>query len=364
MSKNSTSIGAGQLVCDPNVSGNVSQRVPLLVGRRLPAARSGDTLTHAHISPLPYSSPSVTPVTYSDYGKRLASAYNLGQRVFAGGSEGVKPAKPYKPDAPIKPKKPVDSGNLQIWVDGSLIKVSKPSGSCNHSGGGKRNIVLGFSRGSRRRVLQKMAMLIRSVLPLFVTLTYPSEYSLDYTQWKKHLDTWCKRLHRKYPTAGLIWRLEAQKRGAPHYHLLIFGVDLTSEVKSWIAQSWFEVVASGDMKHLAHGTDVEMVRSSRGVRAYTGKYIAKVQAPIEVDGVDWSRVGRWWGVRYAENLPFSEVIGGEGLSYREAAVFMRFLRRYLKGQGVKVNGSLPGMSVYVNEPKRWMEVLDRLLATG
>ena len=342
-----------QVVSPTSQTGGVARR-----GQ--PSQDGGDVLTHAHISPLPYVSASVTPVTYSDYGKRLRRAWELGQRVFAGGPEGVKAERPYKPsDAP---KKRAAGGKLQAWVDGSLVKVAKPSGNRPQAGGGKRNIVLGFSRGARRRILQKMAMLIRSVLPLFVTLTYPSEYSTDYTQWKKHLDTWCKRLHRRYPAAGLIWRLEAQKRGAPHYHLLIFGLELTPDVRQWIAQSWFEVVKSGDPKHLVYGVDCQPVRSARGVRSYVGKYIAKVQAPIEGCGVDWSKVGRWWGVRYTENLPWSEVFGGDGLTYREAAVLMRYLRRYLKGQGVKVNSSLPGMSVYVNEPKRWIEVLDRLLA--
>ena len=324
--------------------------------RGKPPEMVGDALTHAHISPHGGdTSGSSNILAYTDYGKRLRRAYELGQRVFAGGPDGVKSGKPRKSG------KRSDGGKLQIWQDGSLIKVSKPVGGSGSAGGGKRNIVLGFSRGARRRMLQKLAMLIRAVLPLFITLTYPSEYSPDYTQWKKHLDTWCKRLHRKFPKAGLIWRLEAQKRGAPHYHLLVFGVELTPEVRGWIARSWFEVVASGDIKHLHHGADCEPVRSPRGVRAYVSKYMAKVQEPVGPVGVDWSRVGRWWGVRYAENLPWSDVMGGDGLTHREAATLMRYLRRYLKGQGVKVNGSLPGMAVYVNEPKRWIEVLDRLL---
>lgn len=327
--------------------------------RGQPPKHRADALTHAHISPQQQVK------AYSDYGKRLRAAYELGQKRFAGGPGGITPPKHRK--SPAGPKvAPSAGGKMQFWVDGSLVKVSKPSGSCNHSGGGKRSIVLGFSKGSRRRILQKLAMLIRTVLPLFVTLTYPADFPVDYTQWKKHLDTWCKRLHRRYPAAGLIWRLEPQKRGAPHYHMLIFGVELTPEVRDWIAQSWFEVVASGDIKHLHHGSDCQAVRSPRGVRAYVGKYIAKVQAPVvsapTEDSVDWSRVGRWWGVRYTENLPWSEVLGADGLTYREAAVFMRYLRRYLKGQGVKVSGSLPGMTVYVNEPKRWIEVLDRLLS--
>ena len=323
----------------------------------------GDTLTHAHISPQGRS-------RSFDNGtiERLTHHAKLSKRVV---HDRPKPSRIRK----SPPKERVDGGRLRFWVDGSLVKVSKPVGNRSQVGGGKRDIVMGFSRGSRRRILQKMAMLVRSVLPLFVTLTYPLEYSTDYAQWKKDLDTWCKRLHRRYPDAGLIWRLEAQRRGAPHFHLLIFGVELTPVIRQWIAQSWFEVVGSGDEKHLKHGADAQMVRSSRGVRSYVGKYIAKVQSPPMPDcecsepgtthsPIDWSKVGRWWGVRYTHNLPWSEEFIADGITYREAAVFMRYLRRYLKGQGVRVNGSLRGMMVYVNEPKRWVEVLDRLLEGG
>jgi hypothetical protein len=291
-----------------------------VVGRRLPkhAVQRGP-LTHAHISP---------PLTKHERGK---------------------------------------VGNFTAWVDGSLVKVSKPQGYRPNPGGGKRGCVVGFSRASRRRMMHKMAMLCREELPLFVTLTYPAEFSPDYTQWKSDLDKFCKRLHRKYPQAGLIWRLEPQRRGAPHYHMMIFGLEFTGEARMWIARAWFEVVGSEDEKHLRHGTDMQMIRSVRGARSYVAKYLAKEQStlPIVADpdasAVDWSKVGRWWGVRYAENLPWSETLGGDGLTFHEAAVCMRYLRRYLKGQGVKLSGSLPGLTVFVQDPRRWVDVLDRLL---
>jgi hypothetical protein len=262
-----------------------------------------------------------------------------------------------------------DLGNCEIWIDGSLMKVSKPVGHRAQVGGGLRGQVHGFSKASRRRLMQKIAQLRQDARPLFLTLTYPGEFPLEAAHWKRDFDKWCKRLHRKYPAAGLVWRLEPQKRGAPHFHVLLYGVKLAVDFREWLRLSWYECVNSGDTKHYYRGTDVEAVRSHRGVRSYAGKYLAKVQAPpqqVDCDGEilpmpDWSAVGRWWGVRYGENLPFSDVVGGRGLSFVEAARLMRYLRRYLKGQGKRVNGSMPGMTVFVNTPRQWFDNLDRLI---
>lgn len=264
---------------------------------------------------------------------------------------------------------PGDLGNCEIWVDGSLIKVSKPAGQRKQVGGGLRGQVHGFSKASRRRLMQKLAQVKQDARPLFLTLTYPGEFPLAAADWKRDFDKWCKRLHRKYPGAGLVWRLEPQKRGAPHYHVLLYGVQISVEFREWLRLSWYECVNSGDIKHYHRGTDVEAVRSHRGVRSYAGKYLAKVQAPpqqVNQDGEilpmpDWSAVGRWWGVRYGENLPWSEVVGGRMLSFGEAARLMRYLRRYLKAQGKRVFGSMPGMTVFVNSPRQWFDNLDNLI---
>lgn len=353
--------------------------VPCPSGAAFPVVQSslfGDevvTLTHAHISPTKQKSVSAISPQFSrsrtfDNGTvhRLGQLKELGQSIQVPDYK-LKPPPKYRPD--VKPDPNRDAGNCQIWVDGSLIKVSKPSSSFRRSGGGKRNIVLGFSKASRRRLMQKIAQLNRDAKPIFLTLTYPADYPLHYTEWKTDFDKWCKRLHRKYPEAALIWRLEPQKRGAPHFHLLVYGVEISVEFREWLRASWYECVGSGDVKHYHHGTDVEPLRSYRGVRSYVGKYIAKTQAPptpTDEDGVllptpDWSKVGRWWGVRYGDNLPWSRVIGGKMLTYEHSCKLLRYLRRYLKGQGKRVSGSLPGLTVFVNNPGQWLQNFDRLL---
>lgn len=331
------------------------------------------SLIHAHISPpRPISSGllalrSSNEVTDADLRrwKALADLGDLPQ------NEYYKIPKPVKNPKPVAQRADPNFGKLEIWLDGSLIKVSKPAGNRVQVGGGLRGDVCGFSRASRRRLMQKLAMIEQEATAFFVTLTYPGEYSLDSTQWKVHFDKWAKRLHRRFPLAGFIWRLEPQRRGAPHFHCMVYGIDVSkSELAMWASRSWYECVDSGDERHLRRGVDVRACHNSKGLRGYAGKYLAKVQTPpnqTDVDGVivaqavDWTSVGRWWGVRYSKNLPFSKVLGSKTLGYYEAARLMKFLRRYLRGQGVRVSGSMPGMTVFVNSPRQWFANLDSLL---
>lgn len=126
---------------------------------------------------------------------------------------------------------------------------------------------------------------------LFVTLTYPSDWPGSWSVWKRHLDTWLKRLRRRLPAAAGAWKLEPQARGAPHFHLLVVGAPFLA--RDWLSRTWYEVVSSADPKHLAAGTNVQLARSHRGVLAYAAKYTAKHQ---ELPASWHGGVGRWWGV--------------------------------------------------------------------
>lgn len=82
----------------------------------------------------------------------------------------------------------------------------------------------GFSRQSRRRLLYLLASIDQqaSGLPLFVTLTHPGKDWEGYAEeMKRHLDNFHRWLSYRHPEASAFWRLEMQKRGAPHFHLLV-----------------------------------------------------------------------------------------------------------------------------------------------
>jgi hypothetical protein len=167
--------------------------------------------------------------------------------------------------------------------------------------GSIRGVVQGFSRWSRKRLTDLVHQVDRSTSkPLFVTLTYPAAYPTDWQETKRHLHNWLRRLMRRWPGASVIWRLEYQKRGAPHYHVLVFGVPFLP--KRWVSRSWFEVVGSGDDKHLAAGTQVVRVRSWRGAAYYCSKYLSKASEGHP------SETGRMWGTRGVLPIELVDVV--------------------------------------------------------
>lgn len=226
------------------------------------------------------------------------------------------------------------------WNAGaSLLKVKNGQVS-EQVGGGIRGNVKGFSKGSRRRLMQTIARIRQDAeLPNFITLTYPERFPSP-KESKKHLDIFQKRLRRMFPNIGAIWKLEPQERGAPHYHMLAWGQE-TEELLRFVAKSWFEIAGNGDMKHLLFHLGVfkdskpcvSKVRSFRGVWSYASKYLGKT---FEVAGWDEKETGRFWGLLGRENVPFGEPMT-MFITLKDAHQWMRYQRRFagLKGRDYK-----------------------------
>lgn len=147
-----------------------------------------------------------------------------------------------------------------------------------------------FSSASRRRLLKTIAQ-IEGGKPIFVTLTYHKEWGTP-LEWKADLNRFLVELHRKYPKMGGVWRLELQKRGAPHYHLLLWGGYLD---KAWLSDAWHRATRS--KANLLMGTRVEAIRSERGVMSYASKYMSKSSRDDCPEGI-----GRHWGIFAKNNL--------------------------------------------------------------
>jgi hypothetical protein len=140
--------------------------------------------------------------------------------------------------------------------------------------------------------------------PLFWTATYPRQYDPNPRRWKRDLKAMAKRLQRHFPEIAIEWRLEAQKRGAPHFHCLLYNVDFIK--KRWMARQWYEVVGSGDKRHLRRGSRIEKIRTIRGVQSYVSKYMTK-PGDQEHDFGPGVRPGRFWGIIGRAYLPRTPV---------------------------------------------------------
>jgi len=149
-----------------------------------------------------------------------------------------------------------------------------------------------------------------------VTLTYPAEFPCTGPQTKRHLQNFRLRLLRKWPTIGGVWFLEFQRRGAPHYHVLLtlklweMGELVERErrhnklgarkyrtiewVQDLLSSWWYEIVSSGDLRHLRAGTAVEVIEEEQGALRYAACHAAKPHQKKVPEG--FADVGRFWGV--------------------------------------------------------------------
>jgi len=223
-------------------------------------------------------------------------------------------------------------------------------------GGGLRGRVMGFSRKSRKRMLDLMNCIHENWVSeaVFLTLTYADVFPEDAARWKRDLDVFCKRMRRQYPRAAVVWRLEWVPRRsgvnvgrlAPHFHLLVFGVPWMD--LRWLATAWYETVDSGDERHLGAGTQAQRVRSRRGVMHYCAKYMGKTAMSPPF----WT--GRVWGVIGRELLPI--LLRTRELTWEQFYRMRRVMRRWVDKQTRRKRWTRfrgQGITAYLSEREAW-----------
>src|SRR5215203_2980498 len=225
-------------------------------------------------------------------------------------------------------------------------KTSNRLSLSRRRGGGIRDRVRGFSRASRRNLLRRLASINRRAFRafrgriIFVTLTYPGEYPQDPELCKGHLKAFRKRLQREFGSFAAFWRLGIQKRGAWHFHLLLFvgpSVRSVGELRRFISSSWYEVTGKVSEGHLRTGTRVEAVKRWKEATSYVERYMAK---PEEFP--EGLQTGRIWGVWNEELLPVRwDTVQ---VSLRDAFMIRRIYRKLARRKG---SGSLHSITVFV-----------------
>lgn len=106
----------------------------------------------------------------------------------------------------------------------------------------------------------------------FVTLTY--KHTTCHSRAKRDLDTWLKRLKRKYgKDQPFLWVAEIQSsryartgEAVIHFHIALKQwLDL-----DWVSASWREITGQETTRQ-----DVRLIRSADGIARYLGKYLTK-----------------------------------------------------------------------------------------
>lgn len=225
---------------------------------------------------------------------------------------------------------------LRVEQQGNLLSVKrKPKQHVPPPDNTSRGDVRQFTAKSRKRLLEKFARLDRFKVnhqkALFITLTY-EKLMLDFKRAKRDLKVFCERIRRKFPKAFIVWRMETQRSGSCHFHLIVGNVRFWDVNEAQTA--WNDV--SGQTAR--NSLDIEALRSHRGCMYYVSKYVAKTDTtrlrlinrrylamfaqlmfmrlrPSErflmglslfhIFSHDLCWVGRFWGVWGKENMPFA-----------------------------------------------------------
>lgn len=240
-----------------------------------------------------------------------------------------------------RPYQDLKTATLQIWPN--MVKMKVPSKQPPHLALVRRGAVgLEFSGKMRKRFLDRFnSWHVPNENMYFIHLTYPSEYDQDWHTWKLHLKAFKSHLKRMFPDAEGWWKLELQRRGAPHFHMVI---DLRQKCavkrfRAWVDAVWARIAHSMDQYGGKYACRVEPVFSVRHARNYVCKYMSKLSfAPVDEHGevMDSSNMrdtmGRLWGRIGKPNCEQIDAIQVDV----ESVVWMRLqLAHQLKKQGAR-----------------------------
>lgn len=207
--------------------------------------------------------------------------------------------------------------------------------------GARRGRVTGWSRASRRRFLFALTAINWHAFSgkLFVTLTYPADWPRQGPRAKAQLQAFKRWWEREtgLPAMG-AWKMEFQRRGAPHFHLLLvcplsWAVEL-DVTRARVRAKWSAIcgaearvdvqVPFSDLgKYLTYAARGDGKRF-KGGEADDGRLS---QTEVPVDFVDVGRLWGIWGLRPEWS--------GEQLARGDYVELRRRLRRYARNVGAR-----------------------------
>ena len=171
----------------------------------------------------------------------------------------------------------------------------------------KDNDISKFSVNSRRRLLTLLSKinLSKYSIPVFATFTFHNLYPDNSQKLKNLIDKFLKSIKRIDENIAYVYRLEWQKRNAPHFHFMFFFPtyydankieSLTKKIKLY----WFSYLEDHDYYTYKYSVDFVKVNDKRKVFSYISKYTCKIENESE-----FSYIGRRWGC--SKNLNFSSL---------------------------------------------------------
>ena len=177
---------------------------------------------------------------------------------------------------------------------------------------GIRTKISRFSSRSARTLADFLARCKYGKGVIFMTLTHTSRESRSPIQAKDAIDRFGKNITYRYPSFSALWRLERQKNGEPHFHLIVWGlegIDLT-EFFRYAKKSWKKAMQLESTPMI----DIKPISGSVGACLYLCGHSVKVNQTWPGE-----EIGRYWGKINAKAIPMFDLV--------EAEIDEDFLRR-------------------------------------
>jgi hypothetical protein len=193
----------------------------------------------------------------------------------------------------------------------------------------KRGKISVYSEKSKRRY----RFLLRNTRKIWsheMEVGYPADFPMNGKKVKRDIKLLKESLEKEYPGIAWTWRLGFQKRKAPHVHFL---TDRPIAYK-WLARRWFEIVGSGDPRHLKAGTHVDRIKNVGQMINYMVTYMADDKETEVPEGFE--DVGRFWGVKRG-TVEYEEFkkIALYGVTSRSLRLFRRWAKAEYRSMGIK-----------------------------
>lgn len=225
----------------------------------------------------------------------------------------------------------MDAPSMSLQSYENCFRVRQKLPKTVKSKAGKKKPIRGMSASARRNFIFQLNQLGNETEAFFVTLTVQNWVD-DFRLWKKQLNRTLVGLRYHFPLVSGYWRLEFQKRGAPHFHLLLFpqaGM-LQKETETILKRYWLAALQDSSPALEANAVDVKHCRNVRK----SAFYLALYQAKTDQDRTDIP-TGRLWGVIGKKHLPTAQYTEKPHTSDFQAIWLKRLYRRYQRAHGVR-----------------------------
>lgn len=241
---------------------------------------------------------------------------------------------------------------------------------------GPRGEIKDFTRASQKRFMKSCALWEPMGQLIFVTLTYPRTWP-EPEERMKHFKKFQAVLRKSRPNWAGCWKLEYQRRGAPHYHA-VFETGLShpdlADCQQFVQRVWDDCIETSGR------TEVKFPRNPARAKYYLTKEVGKMVQTSKTFrdncDVDIVHKGRFWGWHKRNSLTFSgnrfTVPTWVGLLIKEAlqAQIVRGMDKdgkliwkdgvpYFKNNDIAVEPDLlPAYRVYDNAHAAYNEIVD------